>query len=197
MEKTYFVHESSYVDEPCEIGEGTKIWHFSHVMGGAKIGQRCNIGQNVVISPQVVIGDNVKIQNNVSVYTGVELEVDVFCGPSMVFTNVTNPRSHVSRKDEFRRTLVKRGAAIGANATVVCGHTIGRYAFIGAGAVVTRDVPDYAMVVGNPGRVVGWMCQCGVKLDLSRDPSANERATCSACATNYVKKDGSVTEAAS
>src|SRR3989442_7747510 len=141
MEKNYFVHESSYVDEPCEIGEGTKIWHFSHVMAGSKIGRRCNIGQNVVISPQVVIGDNVKIQNNVSVYTGVELEDDIFCGPSMVFTNVTNPRSHVPRRDEYRKTLVRRGASIGANATVLCGNTIGPYAFIRARAVVTMDVP--------------------------------------------------------
>lgn len=194
MEKKYFVHESSYVDEPCEIGEGTKIWHFSHVMSNSKIGRRCNIGQNVVISPDVRIGDNVKIQNNVSVYTGVELEDDVFCGPSMVFTNVTNPRSHVSRKDEYRRTLVKRGASIGANATVVCGHIIGRYAFIGAGAVVTRDIPDYALVVGNPGRVAGWMCQCGVKLNLSRDPQKDEHATCSACKTSYEKRGGGVIE---
>ncbi len=196
MEKNYFVHESSYVDEPCEIGEGTKIWHFSHVMSGSKIGRRCNIGQNVVILPEVVIGDNVKIQNNVSVYTGVELEDDVFCGPSMVFTNVTNPRSHVPRKNEYRKTLVKRGASIGANATVVCGHTIGRYAFVGAGAVVTRDVPDYAMVVGNPARIVGWMCQCGVKLNLSRETNKDERATCSACGSKYVRQDGSVRETA-
>lgn len=197
MEKNYFVHQSSYVDEPSEIGEGTKIWHFSHVMTGSKIGRRCNIGQNVVVSPQVVIGDNVKIQNNVSIYTGVELEDDVFCGPSMVFTNVTNPRSHVSRKDEFRKTLVKRGASIGANATVVCGHTIGRYAFIGAGAVVTRDVPDYAMVIGNPGRVAGWMCQCGIKLALSREAQKNEEATCDVCGTAYVKTDGVVRQASS
>jgi UDP-2-acetamido-3-amino-2,3-dideoxy-glucuronate N-acetyltransferase len=147
MTKNYFVHESSYVDEPCEIGEGTKVWHFCHVMSNSVIGSRCNIGQNVVISPNVRIGDNVKIQNNVSVYTGVEIEDDVFCGPSMVFTNVVNPRSHVPRKDEYRRTLVKRGASIGANATIVCGHTIGRFAFIGAGAVVTRDVPDYALML--------------------------------------------------
>src|SRR6185436_16665458 len=180
MEKNYFVHESSYVDEPCEIGEGTKIWHFSHVMSHSKIGRRCNIGQNVVISPAVRIGDNVKIQNNVSIYTGVELEDDVFCGPSMVFTNVVNPRSHVSRKDEYQRTLVKRGASIGANATVVCGHTIGRYSFIGAGAVVTRDVPDFAIVVGNPGRITGWMCQCGIKLGLSRDPQEGEQSSCAA-----------------
>ena len=194
MERKYFVHESSFVDEPSEIGEGTKIWHFSHIMSGSRIGRGCNIGQNVVISPQVRIGDNVKIQNNVSVYTGVELEDDVFCGPSMVFTNVTNPRSHVSRKDEYRVTLVKRGASIGANATVVCGHTIGNFAFIGAGAVVTRDVPDYAMIVGNPGRIAGWMCQCGLKLDLSRDLARNEDATCTACGTAYVKTDGVVSQ---
>src|SRR6478735_8251329 len=148
----FFAHQSSYIDEGCRIGADTKIWHFSHVMAGAVIGARCNIGQNVVISPGVVIGDNVKIQNNVSVYTGVILEDDVFCGPSMVFTNVMNPRSAISRKDEYRETLVKRGASLGANATVVCGHSIGAYAFIGAGAVVTRDVPDYALMVGNPGR---------------------------------------------
>ena len=195
MTKNYFVHESSYVDEPCEIGEGTKIWHFSHVMSGSKIGCRCNIGQNVVILPEVRIGDNVKIQNNVSVYTGVELEDDVFCGPSMVFTNVVNPRSHVPRKDEYRRTLVKRGASIGANATVVCGNTIGRYAFIGAGAVVTRDVPDFALVVGNPGRVAGWMCQCGIKLDLSRDLAGDGESACSACGKSYRKKNGVVSEA--
>jgi UDP-2-acetamido-3-amino-2,3-dideoxy-glucuronate N-acetyltransferase len=195
MAKDYFVHESSYVDEPCEIGEGTKIWHFSHVMSNSRIGHRCNIGQNVVISPQVTIGDNVKIQNNVSVYTGVILEDDVFCGPSMVFTNVVNPRSQVSRKDEYRTTLVKRGASIGANATVVCGHTIGRYSFIGAGAVVTRDVPDFALIVGNPGRISGWMCRCGIKLPLSRDAQKDEAATCEACGTAYVKRGGAVSEA--
>ena len=194
MTRNYFVHESSYVDEPCEIGEGTRIWHFSHVMSGATVGRGCNIGQNVVILPEVRIGDNVKIQNNVSIYTGVELEDDVFCGPSMVFTNVVNPRSHVPRKDEYRRTLVRRGASIGANATVVCGHTIGRYSFIGAGAVVTRDVPDFALVVGNPGRIAGWICQCGIKLALSRDPQLEEASTCSACGKNYLKKSGAVTE---
>ena len=188
----FFAHESSYVDEGCQIGDGTKIWHFTHVMSGARIGERCNIGQNVVISPDVVVGNNVKIQNNVSLYTGVILEDDVFCGPSMVFTNVVNPRSHVSRKSEYRQTLVRRGASIGANATVVCGHTIGRYAFIGAGAVVTRDVPDYAIVVGNPARVIGWMCKCGVRLNLSRDVSYAEHATCSACGAGYTKQDGSV-----
>ena len=195
MTRNYFVHESSYVDEPCEIGEGTRIWHFSHVMSGATVGRGCNIGQNVVILPEVRIGNNVKIQNNVSIYTGVELEDDVFCGPSMVFTNVVNPRSHVSRKDEYKRTLVKQGASIGANATVVCGHTIGRYSFIGAGAVVTRDVPDFALVVGNPGRIAGWMCECGIKLALSRDPQQEEASTCSACGKNYLKKSGFVTEA--
>lgn len=179
----YFVHESSYVDEGCQIGEGTKIWHFSHVMAGATIGRGCNIGQNVVVSPQVVIGDNVKIQNNVSIYTGVVLEDDVFCGPSMVFTNVVNPRSHVSRKDEYRQTVVKRGATLGANATIVCGHTIGRFAFIGAGTVVTKDVPDYALVVGNPGRIAGWMCACGVKLASGSQPPVS--ATCKSCGTRY------------
>ena len=181
----YFVHESSFVDEGSQIGEGTKIWHFCHVMSRARIGRRCNIGQNVVVSPGVVIGDNVRIQNNVSVYTGVTLEDDVFCGPSMVFTNVFNPRSHVSRKDEYRSTLVKRGATLGANSTIMCGHTIGRYAFIGAGAVVLKDVPDHALVVGNPARIVGWMCQCGVKLAAGVAPPAD--AVCPACATAYAR----------
>jgi UDP-2-acetamido-3-amino-2,3-dideoxy-glucuronate N-acetyltransferase len=193
MEKNYFVHESSYVDEPCEIGEGTKIWHFSHVMKNSKIGRNCNIGQNVVISPDVTLGDNVKIQNNVSVYTGVELEDDVFCGPSMVFTNVVNPRSHVSRKDEYRKTLVKKGASIGANATVVCGHTIGRFAFIGAGSVVTKDVPDYALIVGNPGRISGWMCDCGIKLNFASG-TEESHSTCEACGKKYLKKNASVSE---
>jgi len=184
----YFAHESSYIDDGCAIGAGTKIWHFTHVMARSRIGERCNIGQNVVISPDVVIGDNVKIQNNVSVYTGVTLEDDVFCGPSMVFTNVVNPRSHVSRKDEYRPTLVKQGASLGANSVVVCGHTVGRYAFIGAGAVVTKDVPDFALIVGNPGRVVGWMCRCGVKLASGARPPA--AATCEACGTHYVTVDG-------
>ncbi len=179
----YFAHASSYIDDGCRIGDDTKIWHFSHVMSGSAIGARCNIGQNVVISPDVLIGDNVKIQNNVSVYTGVILEDDVFCGPSMVFTNVVNPRSHIVRKHEYRRTLVKRGASLGANCTILCGHTIGRYAFIGAGAVVTHDVPDYALVVGNPGRVAGWMCRCGVK--LASGAAVPERATCEACGSRY------------
>ena len=179
----YFAHESCYIDEGCEIGEGTKIWHFTHVMPGARIGCRCNIGQNVMIAPQVTIGDNVKIQNNVSVYAGVVLEDDVFCGPSMVFTNVINPRSHVSRRGEYQPTLVKRGASLGANSTILCGHVIGRYAFIGAGAVITRDVPDYALVVGNPARVTGWMCECGVKLATGARPPDDAR--CSACGIRY------------
>jgi UDP-2-acetamido-3-amino-2,3-dideoxy-glucuronate N-acetyltransferase len=184
----YFIHESSYVDAGCEIGAGTKIWHFSHVMTGAKIGRGCNIGQNVVVSPGVVVGDNVKIQNNVSLYTGVVLEDDVFCGPSMVFTNVATPRSHVSRKHEYQTTLVKRGATLGANSTVVCGHSIGEYAFVGAGAVVTRDVRPYALVVGNPARQTGWMCSCGVKLASGAVPP--EAATCTACGARFVG-DGS------
>ena len=185
-QKNYFVHESSYVDEPCTIGAGTKIWHFSHIMANCRIGKGCNIGQNVVISPDVVIGDNVKIQNNVSVYTGCILEDDVFCGPSMVFTNVLNPRSHVARKNEYRQTLVRRGASMGANSTVVCGTTIGRYAFIGAGSVVTRDVPDYALVVGNPARLRGWMCACGINLSFSI-AETEETAACPACGALYQK----------
>lgn len=177
-EPDYFVHESSYVDQPCEIGAGTKIWHFSHIMTGSTVGRNCNIGQNVVISPRCVVGNNVKIQNNVSVYTGVILEDDVFCGPSMVFTNVINPRSHVERKDEYRDTVVRKGASIGANATIICGHTIGRYAFIGAGSVVTRDVPAYAVVFGAPARLKGWVCTCGLKLEMSTDPDTEEQAQC-------------------
>ena len=192
MEKKYFIHESSYVDDPCEIGDGTKIWHFCHIMAGSVVGRNCNFGQNVVISPQVRIGNNVKIQNNVSVYTGVELEDDVFCGPSMVFTNVINPRSHVSRRDQYQRTVVKQGASIGANATVVCGHTIGRYAFIGAGAVVTRDVPDFALVTGNPGRVSGWMCGCGIKLALSARPENGTQVDCRECGKTYLYENGLV-----
>jgi len=186
----YFTHESSYIDEGCQIGTGTKIWHFTHVMSRARIGQRCNIGQNVFIAADVVIGDNVKIQNNVSVYTGVVLEDDVFCGPSMVFTNVVSPRSHVSRRDDYRPTLVKRGATLGANATIVCGHTIGRYAFIGAGAVVTRDVPDYALVVGSPARIAGWVCSCGVKLAAGARPP--ESTTCASCQSRYRAEAGAL-----
>ena len=163
-EKDYFVHESSYVDLPCQIGKGSKIWHFSHIMKNSVIGENCNIGQNVVVSPSVELGNNVKIQNNVSVYTGVICEDDVFLGPSMVFTNVINPRSGVIRKDEYMKTVVKKGASIGANATIVCGNNIGRYAFIGAGAVVTKEVPDYALMVGNPSKNIGWMSEFGERL---------------------------------
>jgi UDP-2-acetamido-3-amino-2,3-dideoxy-glucuronate N-acetyltransferase len=176
-----FVHESSYVDEGAVIGAGTKIWHFCHVMPGARIGARCSLGQNVVVMNGTRIGDNVKIQNNVSVYEGVELEDDVFCGPSMVFTNVTNPRSQVSRKHEYRRTLVRRGCSIGANATVLCGITLGEYAFIGAGAVITRDVLPYALMAGVPARRIGWMCRCGERL-----PEAGA-GVCLACGTRYVR----------
>src|SRR6059036_3124147 len=181
----YFVHESSYVDEGARVGAGTKIWHFCHVMPGATIGERCTLGQNVVVMPGTRIGNNCKIQNNVSVYEGVELEDDVFCGPSMVFTNVLNPRSHVSRKHEYQRTLVKRGGSIGANATIVCGVTLGEYAFIGAGAVVTADVPSYGLMVGVPARRVGWMCQCGERLRV-----AAGRAACAVCAAGYEESAG-------
>jgi UDP-2-acetamido-3-amino-2,3-dideoxy-glucuronate N-acetyltransferase len=189
----YFVHESSYVDLPCEIGYGTKIWHFSHIMKNCRIGVGVNIGQNVVVSPDVVIGNNVKIQNNVSVYTGCILEDDVFCGPSMVFTNVINPRSHVVRKNEYKATLVKKGASLGANTTIVCGVTIGRYSFVGAGAVVTRDVPDYALVIGNPARVRGWMCSCGIKLRFT-PVARHDRATCPECGAIYHKEEEQVSE---
>ena len=174
-----FVHESSYVDEGARIGTGTKIWHFCHIMPGAVIGERSNLGQNVVVMNGVRIGNNVKIQNNVSVYEGVELEDDVFCGPSMVFTNVMNPRAHVSRKKEYRKTLVRRGTTIGANATIVCGITLGEYSFVGAGAVVTGDVAPYALVVGVPARRVGWMCQCGERL-----PDSGV-GTCAVCGSSY------------
>lgn len=187
---SYFVHASSYVDEPCTIGAGTQIWHFCHIMRDCVIGERCRIGQNVVISPGVRIGSNVKIQNNVSVYSGVELEDDVFCGPSMVFTNVSTPRSAYPRNtgDDYLRTLVRRGASIGANATIVCGHTIGEHAFVGAGAVVTTDVPAYALVYGNPARVRGWACECGAKLTF-----AGETAECGACDKAYAMVGGKVT----
>lgn len=166
MSKNYFVHESSYVDEPCEIGEGTKIWHFSHIMSNSKMGERCNIGQNVVISPDVILGNNVKIQNNVSIYTGVICEDDVFLGPSCVFTNVINPRSAVNRKEEYAKTLIKKGASIGANATIVCGVTLGEYCFVGAGSVVTKDVPPFALVVGNPAVHKGWYSEKGFRLQF-------------------------------
>jgi UDP-2-acetamido-3-amino-2,3-dideoxy-glucuronate N-acetyltransferase len=181
----YFVHESSYVDDGAVIGAGTKIWHFCHILAGAIIGRRCNLGQNVVVMGGTRLGDNVKVQNNVSIYEGVTLEDDVFCGPSCVFTNVVNPRSHVSRKSEYQPTLVRRGATIGANATVVCGATLGEYSFIGAGAVVRGEVPAYALMVGVPARRVGWMCQCGVRLVL-----ANEEATCGDCGARYGESAG-------
>jgi len=188
-DKKYFVHESSYVDEGCTIGEGTKIWHFSHIMKGCTIGPKCNIGQNVVISPDVVLGTGVKIQNNVSVYTGVVCEDSVFLGPSCVFTNVINPRAFIERKDEYRKTTVKKGASIGANATIVCGHDIGRYAFVGAGSVVTKNVPDYAMVYGTPARIHGYVCQCGTKLQFSEG-----EACCTACGKRYTKEEEIVKE---
>src|SRR5215831_19986380 len=183
----YFVHSSSFVDEGAVIGAGTKIWHFSHILPGAVIGEHCNLGQNVVVMGGTRIGNNVKIQNNVSIYEGVEPEDDVFCGPSCVFTNVINPRSHVSRKHEYQRTLVRRGSTIGANATIVCGVTLGEYAFIGAGAVVTTDVPAYGLMVGVPARRVGWMCQCGERLH----PAAG-RAACGVCGATYEESSGSL-----
>lgn len=164
MKPNYFAHETAIIDQACEIGDGTKIWHFSHLMSGCKIGKNCNIGQNVFIASEVMIGNNVKIQNNVSVYTGVICEDDVFLGPSMVFTNVKNPRSAINRKSQYEKTLVKKGATIGANATILCGHTIGEYAFIGAGTVITKDVKPYALIVGNPGKQIGWMSEFGHRL---------------------------------
>ncbi len=181
----YFAHPSAFVDDGALIGRGTKIWHFSHVMPGARIGEFCNLGQNVVVMPGTVIGNNVKIQNNVSIYEGVVLEDDTFCGPSCVFTNVVNPRSHVSRKNEYRRTLVRRGASIGANATIICGSTLGEYCFIGAGAVVTSEVPAFALMVGVPARRVGWMCQCGIRLPLK-----DRVGSCPACGAGYREIDG-------
>ena len=183
--KDYFAHESSYIDDGATIGRGTKIWHFCHVMPGAVIGEGCTLGQNVVVMPRAVVGNNVRIQNNVSIYEGVVLEDDVFCGPSCVFTNVINPRSHVSRKDEYRQTLVRKGATIGANATVICGSELGEYCFIGAGAVVTGDVIPYALVVGVPARQVGWMCRCGVGLAVREG-----EGTCAACGTRYREAAG-------
>ena len=199
MSDDVFIHESAYVDEGAQIGNGTRIWHFCHVNKGAVIGERCSLGQNVVVMNDVRIGNNVKVQNNVSIYDAVELEDDVFCGPSMVFTNVINPRSHVPRKDEYRRTRVRRGASIGANATIVCGVTLGEYSFVGAGAVVTNDVPPYALVVGVPGRRIGWMCQCGERIyprhvsGSSRTGNAQEQEMeCSACGKKYADHGESI-----
>ncbi|MCX6255786.1 MAG: acyltransferase [Bacteroidia bacterium] len=180
MEKEYFAHKTAVIDDGCKIGKGTKIWHFSHIMTGSEIGENCNIGQNVVISPGVILGKNVKVQNNVSIYTGVICDDDVFLGPSMVFTNVVNPRSAIIRKDNYLETIVERGASIGANSTIICGNIIGRYAFIGAGAVVTKDVKPYALVLGNPARQTGWMSEFGHKLIFDSDgfafcPESNER----------------------
>ena len=180
--RSYFVHESAYVDEPCTIGRGTKIWHYSHIMADSCIGENCSIGQNVVISPRTIIGNGVKIQNNVSVYEGVILEDGVFCGPSMVFTNVATPRSGVPRNTsaDYLPTIVRRGATIGANATIVCGHTLGEFCFVGAGAVVTRDVPPYALVYGNPARIAGYACECGERLAF-----VDGHAKCAQCSRQY------------
>lgn len=187
-EKNYFAHETAVIDEPCEIGAGTKIWHFSHVMSNCKIGEGCNLGQNVVVSPGVRLGKNCKVQNNVSIYTGVTCEDDVFLGPSMVFTNVVNPRSAVNRRGEYLQTRVGRGASIGANATIVCGNDIGEFAFIGAGAVVTKSVPPYALVVGNPGRQAGWMSEYGHRLHFNE----NGEAICAESGERYRFQDGRV-----
>ena len=185
----YTAHPTAVIDEGCTIGDGTRIWHFSHIMPRCVIGKDCNIGQNVVVSPEVKLGNNVKVQNNVSIYTGVECEDDVFLGPSMVFTNVINPRSAVARRDQYLRTIVKKGASIGANATIVCGHDIGRYAFIGAGAVVTKEVPDFALVVGNPARRIGWMSEYGHRLEFD----AEQEAVCTESGQRYRLRDGLVT----
>lgn len=190
MSDSYFVHPSSIVDEGCEIGKGTKIWHFSHIMPNCRIGENCNLGQNVVVSPDVVLGNNVKVQNNVSIYTGVICEDDVFLGPSMVFTNVINPRSAVNRKSEYKKTLVRKGASIGANATIICGIEIGAFAFIAAGAVVTKDVPAYALVVGNPARQKGWMSEYGQKLEFD----ASGMAICPESKEKYQLKNGVVSK---
>ena len=183
----YFSHNTAIIDEGCEIGEGTKIWHFSHIMPNCKIGKRCNLGQNVVVSPGVILGENVKVQNNVSIYTGVICEDDVFLGPSMVFTNVINPRSAIIRKEEYKQTLVKKGASIGANATVICGNTIGDFALIGAGAVITKDVPAYALVVGNPAKQIGWVSEYGHRLTFE-----NNEATCPESGEKYKLENNAV-----
>jgi len=188
MEKEYYAHETAVIDEGCQIGKGTKIWHFSHIVTACGIGDNCNIGQNVVVSPEVILGKNVKIQNNVSIYTGVVCEDDVFLGPSMVFTNIINPRSAVNRKSNYAKTLVKKGASIGANATIVCGNNIGEFAFVGAGAVVTKEVPAYALVVGNPSRQIGWMSEYGHRLNFDE----NNMAVCPESKEKYIKENNSV-----
>lgn len=186
--KNYFAHSTAVIDPACSIGDGTRIWHFSHIMSGCTIGENCNIGQNVVVSPQVVLGKNVKVQNNVSIYTGVTCDDDVFLGPSMVFTNVINPRSAVNRKSEYAQTHVGKGATIGANATIVCGNNIGKYAFVGAGTVVTKSVPDYALVIGNPARQRGWMSEYGQKLKFNEEG----KAVCPESGQDYVLREGKV-----
>jgi UDP-2-acetamido-3-amino-2,3-dideoxy-glucuronate N-acetyltransferase len=188
MDTDYFAHPTAVIDEGCKIGNGVKIWHFSHIMPGAEIGDNCNIGQNVVISPGVILGKNVKVQNNVSIYEGVICEDDVFLGPSMVFTNVINPRSAIVRKNEYRKTMVKKGASIGANATIVCGHNIGEFAFIGAGAVVTKEIPPYALVIGNPARQSGWVSEYGIKLKFDEEG----RAVCGESGERYILKENKV-----
>lgn len=190
MEKEYFAHETAIIDEGCTIGKGTKIWHFTHVMSNCTLGENCNLGQNVVVSPGCILGNNVKVQNNVSIYTGVVCEDDVFLGPSMVFTNVTNPRSAVNRKSEYAKTTVKKGATIGANSTIVCGHDIGEFAFIGAGAVVTKNVPAYALLVGNPARQLGWMSEYGHRLEFNKEGFA----ICPESKEEYKLENGSVTK---
>ena len=182
----YFVHPSSYVDDGAIVGRGTRIWHFCHVNAGAVIGERCSLGQNVVVMPGTRLGNNVKVQNNVSIYEGVECDDDVFLGPSMVFTNVANPRSHVSRKHDYQPTRVGRGASIGANATIVCGNTLGEYCFVGAGAVVTKDVPAHALAAGVPARIIGWVCECGERLAAPVVPVEGSRLTCAACTASYM-----------
>ena len=186
--KDFFAHETAVIDDGCEIGKGCKIWHFSHIMSGAKLGERCNLGQNVVVSPEVVLGNNVKVQNNISIYTGVICEDDVFLGPSMVFTNIINPRSAIIRRDQYVKTVVGKGATIGANATIVCGHDIGKYSFIGAGAVVTKEVLPYALVVGNPAKQIGWMSEYGHRLEFDENGSA----VCPESQEKYKLADGKV-----
>lgn len=196
MKNNYFVHESSYVDDNVEIGSGTKIWYFSHIQSGSKIGNNCSIGQNVNVGNNVIVGNYVKVQNNVSIFEGVILEDYVFCGPSMVFTNILNPRSEFPQRgtEFYKKTLVKKSATLGANSTILCGTTIGKYAFVGAGAVVTRDIPDFSLVFGVPAEIRGWMCACGTRMDLSTNPQSNEKTECKKCHRRYEKKGMKVSE---